>query len=178
MKLFIKAFLILLILCSCESHKYLLKDENNKDKKFLINKIKEAKSNGQISSEHPIIVVDGVPYRYNVELKKSKLNLSKSDIQKIDILKKNVGIALYGDIASDGVLIVYKKQKTFLENNDSLADKNVLIFVDGKKISLKDLEKINPNDINTITVIKNKEDMQKYTSKEYDGVIIIEMKKD
>ena len=44
-------------------------------------------------------------------------------------------------------------------------------------VSGKAIEKMDTNAIKTITVIKGKENVIKYTKKEYDGVIIIEMKK-
>ncbi|WP_299680438.1 hypothetical protein [uncultured Dokdonia sp.] len=59
----------------------------------------------------------------------------------------------------------------------SLADSKVLYFVDGKESNAKAIKKINPDNIETVTVIKNKDDIGKYTSEEYDGVILIVTKK-
>ena len=39
------------------------------------------------------------------------------------------------------------------------------------------MEKIDPNDIKTVTIIKGKKEIIKYTTEKYDGVVIIEMKK-
>lgn len=57
------------------------------------------------------------------------------------------------------------------------SNKKVLFLIDGKEISEEDLEKIDPNDIEEITVIKNKELISNYTTEDYDGVVIIKLKK-
>ncbi|WP_283636848.1 hypothetical protein [Aquaticitalea lipolytica] len=248
MKLISAAILIGLILSSCSSNRYLLTDINE-DKEFLSKKIKEYKNTEGISNK-PLIVVDGKPYRYDHELKDKRLELSKSDIKKIDVLKKDVGVRIYGEFAEGGVLLItttdYKNEEKgksqkkenikettlndiiksgkiliiidgneadreafdkinpddiesvdvlkreaanelypekdldgviYVNTKTSFSDSNVLFLVDGKEIPKEDLEKINPNDIHTITVIKDKEEQRKYTNKEYDGVVIIIMKK-
>ncbi|MCH7524678.1 MAG: hypothetical protein IIC74_06630, partial [Bacteroidetes bacterium] len=114
MKLFLKLFLISLLLSSCSANRYLLTDSNKDDKQFLIKKIKKAKSNGEISSHKPIIVIDGKPYRYSFELKEEKLTISKSDIKEINILKKETGISIYGVFGKNGVLLI----TTFIEKNN------------------------------------------------------------
>ncbi len=68
------------------------------------------------------------------------------------------------------------QQKT-TEKTDKISDKNILYLIDGKEISSKDIHKINTNNIHSITVIKGKKDIKKYTDKYYDGVVIITMKK-
>ncbi len=47
-----------------------------------------------------------------------------------------------------------------------------------QQISQEELQKIDPIDIKSIDVIKEKESVKKYTSEDYDGVVIITMKKD
>ncbi len=175
--------LIILSLVSCSSNRYVLSDtDGNKD--FLKQKIDEFKKTEGISNK-PIIVVDGKPYRYTHELKENKLKLSKSDIKKIDVLKKDVGIRIYGEFAEAGVLLITTKSELITNKEESyinsesksLDESKIFILVDGKEFPKEDLEKISPNDIESVTVIKNKEEIKKYTSKEYDGVIIIVMKK-
>ncbi len=237
-----------LALLSCSTNRYLLSD-NNDDKEFLSKKINEFKKTEGITGK-PLIVIDGKPYRYNHELKNKRLELSKSDIEKIDVLKKDVGIRIYGEFAEGGVLLIttkdYKNEEKgksqkkenikettlndiiksgkiliivdgneasketldkinpdniesvdvlrreaanelypdkdldgviYVNTKASFSDSNVLFLVDGKEIPKEDLEKINPNDIHTVTVIKDKEEQKKYTNKEYDGIVIIVMKK-
>ncbi|WP_335973327.1 hypothetical protein [Gaetbulibacter jejuensis] len=182
MKKIIKLLLITIISTSCSSNRYLLTD-NNEDRNFLNEKIKEFKKGEDISSK-PIIVIDGIPHRYNYELKEEKLKLSKSDIEKIDVLKKDVGIKIYGEFAESGVILITTKQeakqlkeKNSGNNKSSLEESNVIIFIDGKEFPKDKLDDINPDDIQSVTVIKDKQNIKKYTDKDCDGVILIEMKK-
>ncbi|GGF75676.1 M56 family metallopeptidase [Wenyingzhuangia marina] len=52
-----------------------------------------------------------------------------------------------------------------------------LFFVDGKEIPQKEFEKINPSDIYSISVLKDKHATDKYGKKGKDGVVEITMKK-
>jgi hypothetical protein len=83
---------------------------NKNDRTFLVNKLKEEKAKGLVAKK-PIIVLDGKPYRYDFELKDSTLNISKSEIKKIQILKRDVGIRIYGDFATDGVVLITTEKK-------------------------------------------------------------------
>jgi hypothetical protein len=58
----------------------------------------------------------------------------------------------------------------------SLNDKNVLILVDGKRVLSDVLQKVDPNTIELIEVIKGA-DVKKYTAGDYQGVIKISLKK-
>jgi hypothetical protein len=109
-------------------------------------------------------------------LKSKGLQISKNEIEKIEILKKDVGIKIYGDNAKDGVILLTTKSGS---NNDNKSYDNskVLILLENKKISQTEMEAINPNDVESIDVIKDKKNVKEYTSEDYDGVIIIHMKK-
>ena len=176
--LYMKTISILLIsmfiLSSCSSNRYLLTDKG-KDSKFLINTIKKSSASGEVKRK-PIIVIDGKPYRYDYELKTEGLQISKKDIKQIDILKKDVGVEIYGEYAKDGVIIVTTKSSS---SNDSKPynDSKVLILLENKEISQSEMEAIDPNDVESIEVIKNKEKVKSFTSEDYDGVVIIHMKK-
>jgi uncharacterized protein YcfL len=84
--------------------------------------------------------------------------------------------------------------KQFIENSDLLYEKsdlyyedgketifisksNVLFLIDGKKVNEKDVKSIKPNDIESVNVIKDKKEIAKYSSENYDGIIIIKLKK-
>jgi hypothetical protein len=175
MKTLIRLFILSIFLHSCSVNRYLLTDEG-KDKRFLINTINESFKSGKIQKK-PIIVVDGKPYRYDYELKSKKLQLSKNDIRRIDILEKDVGIEMYGDYAENGVIIL-STQSNYSNDSKSFSDSKVLILLEDKEISKDEMEKISPRDIISIDVIKDKEIIKKYTSEAYDGVIVIHIKKD
>lgn len=54
---------------------------------------------------------------------------------------------------------------------------NIIYVVDGKKVSEKKFNKLSPNDIASITVLKGKEAKKKYKTKENDKVLLITTKK-
>ena len=54
---------------------------------------------------------------------------------------------------------------------------NIIYIVDGKKVSEKKFNKLSPNDIISITVLKGGEANKKYGAKENDRVLIIKTKK-
>ena len=179
MKLFLRTFVFVFILSSCTSNRYVLLD-NNEDKDFLKELIKEYKQTLGILNK-PIIVLDGIPYRYSHELKEKPLPITKSDIKEINVLKNKVGRRIYGEFAKDGVILITTKTKEETKvkptNSESdFYDKKILFIVDGKTVERKVALSLDPNDIETLTVIKKKESILEYTSEEYDGVIIIETK--
>ena len=60
---------------------------------------------------------------------------------------------------------------------DKLSEKNILYVVDGKEVNASFIKRINPSHIEKMTVLKDKKEIAKHTDKEYDGVIIIELKR-
>ncbi|MGR7812933.1 hypothetical protein [Lacinutrix undariae] len=180
MKFVLKLALVAVMFNSCAPNRYLINGDTKTDQKFLVDEIKKAKSNKEISSKTPLIVLDGKPYRYDYELKNETLTLNKKDVASIKALKQDVGVRIYGDFAEDGVLLVTtKSQEAPKKESDEnvFGDKNIFVLIDGKEFPQERLSEINPNDIDKITVIKDAEAIKKYTSKVYDGVILIEMKK-
>lgn len=166
---------ILILFSCCSSNRYLLTDKDKKDKKFLFTTIKEAKAKGEISSIKPIIVIDGKPLRYDIELKEHNLPFSKSEIKEINILKRDVGIRIYGDFAEGGVLVITTKDDTIEEK--TFENSNILFLVDGVEVSKEDAEAINPNNIETVNILKGEASKKLYPNENYDGVIQIHMKK-
>lgn len=83
---------------------------------------------------------------------------------------------IYGNQGLNGVLLI--ETKPFQEKAvKSISEGKVLFLLNEKPITQAELEKINPDKIESVKVIKNKKEIAEYTSDEYDGVIIIEMKK-
>ncbi len=68
-----------------------------------------------------------------------------------------------------------------LRENEKFAvgdiDKGILFVVDKKIITEAEFGKINPEDIESIKVLKDKEDFREYSSGDYDGAIIVTLKK-
>ncbi|HNP78705.1 MAG: hypothetical protein U0289_07055 [Cyclobacteriaceae bacterium] len=64
-----------------------------------------------------------------------------------------------------------------VNTNASPEERNVLYIVDGKPVSKVDSDKIDPNDILSVEVFKSKDEVKKYTTENYDGVVVIRLKK-
>ncbi len=67
-----------------------------------------------------------------------------------------------------------RKQENFAVGN---AGDGVLIVVDNKIVSQADFQTINPGDIESVHVYKDDKEVTKYSSENYDGVIVITLKK-
>ncbi len=147
--------------------------DKGRDSQFLIQKIKEFARKGEISKT-PILVVDGSPQRYEVELKKNKLNLYKADIKTIEILKLEKSIQIYGQYGKKGVMLITTSNEKKMKDSLMPEDK-ILVLLEGNKISLEDMKKIDPHDIKSIEIIKSKDEIIKYTKDDYQGVILIKL---
>ncbi|MBN2814343.1 MAG: hypothetical protein JXQ80_09715 [Bacteroidales bacterium] len=169
----IKLFLAILIFGSCTANRYLLTDKGA-DRKFLINIIKESSKYGEIQKK-PVIVVNGTPYRYDNELKNNGLQVSKKEIKNVEVLKKEVGIGIYGESAKDGVLLLTTRS-TNIKDSAVSDTTRLLILLGDQEITESEMEKINPLDVESIEVIKDRHKMDQYTREDYDGVIIIRLK--
>jgi hypothetical protein len=61
--------------------------------------------------------------------------------------------------------------------NLKLDDKRVLILVDGKETTSAELNAIDVNKIDSMSVIKGVDEVKKFTTKDYEGVIVVSLKK-
>jgi len=169
-------------LSNCTSNRYVLSDSNS-DKDFLKEQIKKFKKTEGISNK-PILVIDGKPYRYDYELKEKSLEISKSDIKEISILKREPAIKIYGDFAKGGVLLITlnksSEKKLDKEMEASLSDlvKNgkVIFFVNGIETSMEDIQKIDPNTVDELTVVKGESTKELFPDRDLDGIIYIKTK--
>lgn len=59
----------------------------------------------------------------------------------------------------------------------SAANSNELVFLDGKEISKEEMNKLDPSEIGSMNVVKDKAVIKSYTTGTYDGVILIHSKK-
>ncbi|MDE5422855.1 hypothetical protein L3073_11605 [Ancylomarina sp. DW003] len=171
MKRLLTAILCMSLFMACSTDRYLLSGSAD-DNTFLIDKIKESQEMGLITAR-PLIVIDGVPHRYSKELKEKPLELTRSQIRKIDILKKDVGVRLYGDEGKAGVVVVTVKTK----NKRWTKDEVILYIADGKVITKEELKQIKPSEIESINIVKDKGEFKLYTDKKCDGLVVITLKK-
>jgi len=175
-----KATLILLlslISSAAFSQNYFLLDEHASDKR-VVQKFIELAVDNEMIKENPVIVVNAEvvndPERLN------QLDFYKTDITEMTFIPKYQAetIKKYGSKAINGVISIstrpfYAKPVMKI---DGRSTRNVLFIVDGKAVSEAEFQKINPDQIESLAVIKNKVQIKKYTDKDYDGIIKIKLK--
>jgi len=155
------------------SQDYLLADENS-DKTMIADFIEKSIAEKKLK-KNPIIVVNERVLKEN-EL--DKLNFYKSDILEFSLVAMDNPqmVDIYGEQSLNGVLLI--ETKPFQERAvKSISDSKVLFLLNDKPITQAELEKINPDTIESVEVIKDKKEIAKYTTDEYDGIVIIKLKK-
>jgi hypothetical protein len=157
--------LIILLFTSCFSGK---RDSNSSDKDFITQYIKKVKAKGEITKS-PLIVIDGNVFQYSIYKKEHK-PLMQSEIKEINYLRKNSQSAydIFGKIGKPGVIVV---------TTTSVKEPKTLFLLDDKEISLEEFLKIKKSDMESFEIIKNKEDIKKYTADDYDDIWIVKSKK-
>ncbi len=95
-------------------------------------------------------------------------NINPDNIERIDVLKEKSAIATYGEKGKDGVVIITSKKSGSIKLFP-------LYIVDGKEVS--SIDNINPNQIESIEVLKDKSATDLYGEKGKNGVIIVTTKK-
>jgi hypothetical protein len=132
MKKVILTIITLLSFSIYSQNRYELLDKG-KEKLFLSDAISKMVESGSITNQ-PIVVLDGIPFRFQ-DLENQKLPLSKLAIEKIELLKKPVGISIYGSYGEAGVLIITTtKAKIFLLDNE---DDSMYYLVDKIKTAFQ-----------------------------------------
>ena len=155
------------------SQDYLLADENS-DKTMIADFIEKSIAEKKLK-KNPVIVVNERVLKDN-EL--DKLNFYKSDILEFSLVAMDNPqmVDIYGEQSLNGVLLI--ETKPFQEKAaKSISDSKVLFLLNDKPITQAELEKINPDTIESVDVIKDKTEIAKYTTNEYNGVVIIKLKK-
>lgn len=163
-------------------NRYLLTD----DEEYLIGVIKKMAKDGQISKK-PLVVLDLVPHIYQKNLKENRLPISKAEIEEIWSLEKYAGKAIFGTIAEGGVLVIntkqflttvnkpinYNKILFLLETHKQKDQDKILILLDGKEISKKEIDNMNLNELESIRLAKDTETIEKYSAEGYNKIFIL-----
>lgn len=141
---------------------------------------------------NPLFIVDGK------EIKTIE-NIKPDDIESINVLKGESATKIYGEKGKNGVVIITLKgsekqsmiisakkmsEKDLKQNPLKLGkstvvpmSENVLYVLDGKEISGKEFNEVKPENIDNITVLKDKSAIELYGEKGKNGVVIISTKK-
>jgi hypothetical protein len=166
--------LFMTALASCATNKLNTTGKNTSDsyiRRYIAKMVKEGKT-----TENPLIVIDGFDFTLD-QLEAKGDNLTRKEIYQIYCLEKDKAIAtnVYGEKGSGGVLLITTTGAHEKGVKKDAAD-NILVLLGDRKITVDEMKKIDPKDIESIDVIKSKSGIRKYSRKKYDGVIIIHMK--
>ncbi len=139
------------------------------------------KLSNHISISHPekkpLIIVDGDRKGKDYDLDM----LNTNDIESIDILKDVSAAAQFGEGAENGVIRITTKgsgdKLPVVKIRATASGGNPLYVVDGQPLAKKTLEDISPNDIESITVLKDASAKVIYGERAEHGVILVTTKK-
>ena len=132
------------------------------------------------SNVSPVIVVDGV-YEKNIDdldpEEISSVNVNKEDNIVIIRTKSYAGRKATPDAGLVTGRSAAPEAGIVIRSRNS-ATENTLLIIDGEKTDKEALQSMDPSEIESITVLKDKESMRIYTNEDYDGVIIVKTKKE
>jgi len=120
----------------------------------------------------PLYVVNG----HQMPKNWSKDSISPADIYSIDVLKGEQAVRYFGEKGANGVIAITTKSFHVWSAPSIIADKMPLYIVDGKEATADTLKTLNPDDIMSITVLKDQSAVAKYGEKGRNGVILITLK--
>ncbi|WP_299216377.1 M56 family metallopeptidase [uncultured Aquimarina sp.] len=167
-------------------NKFIIKSDHNDDEDHIFINSDDHKTifdfDGN-SGKDPLFFIDG-----KKASKKEVKKLKSDEIQSIDISKGKASVKKYGKKAKDGVINITTKKNAKKEtgfkinidkNNMSIGEANIrpLIFVDGKKVSHNEFEKIKHKQIESVNVYKAEKAIEKYGNVAKNGVVEVVLKK-
>ena len=160
--LLLTTFLMLLSISLTQAQQNIEKKDKNQKQERLIVKVKE--------KGKPDVYVNGKKFDFPIEI------IDQSKIESVSVLKNELATKEYN--APNGVILIKtkkEKESAIFNFNTSGIKKNPMIIIDGKVTDKKILEILSPGNIESISIIKDKQAMKKYNAT--NGVIIVTTKK-
>lgn len=107
-----KYFLIFLSLVAlgCSNPKVFILNEKEESKYFVQQLVGNAFEKDLIG-ESPLIVINGIPFKYNKKQDTIFLPLKKLDIITLDFINKNSSRIIYNEKENDGAIIITSKNQ-------------------------------------------------------------------
>jgi TonB-dependent SusC/RagA subfamily outer membrane receptor len=131
-------------------------------------------STGNPYDSSPLVIVDGKKYKGDIK------DMNANDIESMAVLKDASSKKLYGEAAKNGVILVITKQgkalalkrsqQTITAKADSASTKPLYIIDDKPSTGMQNLD---PNDIDSISVVKDASEEAQYTAAGKNGVVIV-----
>jgi TonB family protein len=137
-------------------------------------------STGIAAGTQPLYILDGKEIT-NTQLQEFNPN----EIESLTVLKDGSATKIYGEKAKNGVILITSKKAAVQLNevvvvgkpktNDDLL--NALWVLDGKELAKEQIQKLSPDSIQSMNVLRGEEATKKYGDKGKKGVIEITTKK-
>jgi len=164
MKNLILSILIVCFAIMSQAQELKIETKNNEKKESLFIKVKEG--------QNPDVYIDGK--KYDAEILEL---LDQNKIESVTVIKDEQAKEEYN--APNGVVLIETKKndesKILITGQKSIKNGDPKIFIDGELSDQKILEKISPDDIYSIDVVKGEKAIKDYNAP--NGVILITTKK-
>ena len=120
----------------------------------------------------PVYVIDG-----QLVSNDSMKTLNPERIKQITVLKDDsAAVGKYGEKAKNGVVFIETKGPGHSGEAPGYSGEAPLYIVDGKEMSLDSARRLNPNEIESMNVLKGEAAVARYGGKGKNGVVLITMK--
>lgn len=128
----------------------------------------------KVNGNKPLILVDGIRVEGDLDGR-----WSPEDIESIEVLKDESATKIYGSMAMHGVVRITTKKATAVRKEvvEKNMPENALWLLDGKEMEKDQIQKLSPDSIQNMNVLKGEEAIKKYGDKGKRGVIEITTKK-
>ena len=119
----------------------------------------------QIENNKPLIVING-------KISSTELNSIDPDtIESITVLKDQSATAAYGELGMNGVILIITKD--YVKPDSSKDQKSESLIIVNGEVYTSELNTIDPNEIEAITVLKDKSATDIYGEAGKNGVVLI-----
>ena len=143
------------------------------------------------NTQQPLWVVNDVVLTDEKVSSIVQKSLKSYDIESMNVLKGASAVAIYGNKAQGGAIVVTLKKSNDTSSNDKAvgslsvmgvpSNTDLLVIVDGKEMYATEatnfMSNISPEKIDSITVLKDPIALTKYGDKGKKGVLIVTLKK-
>ena len=169
----------LILICMIFSYAFAQEKSSKADSTLRYTIVKQKVEN---VPENALIILDGKV------IDKAKMDaMNPDDIYAVNVLKGKGATSIYGRKGKNGVVLITSKKESSVRNStviirmkDStgmIRDAKPLIFVDGVQMNEDAIKDMNPDQIESIDVLKNENSTKEYGEKGGNGVIKITVKK-
>ena len=127
-----------------------------------------------VDKKKAIFIVDGIRMNYD-----EAQTVDPQEIDNVSVLKGDAATSVYGAEAKDGVVIITTRKggnTSLTDHQTGILDGKPLILMNGVAITKEEMDKINPDDIESVNVLKGEQATRLYGEKGKNGAVIIKPK--